>query len=244
MTVDGLDRSRREHPGGTDDGRAGKAPVLTGATGVPRTSPVPARGKLIAAFERPHGFSGRWVGPLLVLFHSELNRRAVSRIDLDLTSRTLEIGFGPGVALGLLDRRVPKGSVTGIDPSRTMIRQAARRNLGAVKAGSVRLTRGVAGHLPYRDGSFDAVLSLNNILLWGPLGRGLREVWRVLRPGGQFVVAAHEWALRGQSAPQHGDLAEVGPALEDSLAGAAFRDLRTEVIHLRIGRALLLTAFK
>jgi SAM-dependent methyltransferase len=242
--VGGLDGSHRGHPISADDVREGKASLLPGATGIPGVVAVPPRGKLIAAFERPHGFSGRWVGPLLVIFHSELNRRAVSRMDLDPTGRALEIGFGPGVALRLLDRRVPKGSVTGIDPSGTMIRQAARRNLGAIKAGSVRLTRGVAGHLPYRDRSFDAVLSLNNILLWGPLEGALREVWRVLRPGGQFVAAAHEWALRGQSAPQHGGPAQVGHTLEDALARAAFRDRRIEVIHLRIGRALLVTAYK
>jgi SAM-dependent methyltransferase len=77
-----------------------------------------------------------------------------------------------------------------------MMRQARRRNREALQAGRLDLREGTADHLPWAEGSFGAVLSLNNVLFWRPLEGSLREIRRVLLPGGTCLIGLHGAAAR------------------------------------------------
>lgn len=72
------------------------------------------------------------------------------------------------------------GRVTGLDFSERMLERARR------KSGSVRWVRGDALALPFADGSFDAATVGFGIRNVDDLEAGLRELVRVLRPGGQL----------------------------------------------------------
>lgn len=100
--------------------------------------------------------------------------------------RVLEIGCGTGSLLMALKRAQPGADAVGLDPDAAALaiarRKAARAGLG------VQLDQGFADELPYPDASFDRVLSS---FMFHHLSRGvkettLREVLRVLRPGGRF----------------------------------------------------------
>jgi SAM-dependent methyltransferase len=194
------------------------------------------------AFTEPGGTPGAIAGHLLARFNDELNRRAVARLRVPETGHLLEIGFGPGVALGYLAARVPRGHVAGLDPSEVMRTQAEKRHRAEVAAGRLELRAGRAEALPWPEGSFDAVLSLNNILLWSPRARGLAECFRVLRPSGSLLLGMHAWAARGQGGPERGDLGALDRMLRADLAAAGFEAATSEVVPLRVGRALLLSA--
>jgi SAM-dependent methyltransferase len=56
-------------------------------------------------------------------------------------------------------------------------------------------------------GSFDAVLTVNTIQLWRPFAASVREVARVLRPGGRLISYTHDWAIRRSSGLDVGDWA-------------------------------------
>jgi SAM-dependent methyltransferase len=92
-------------------------------------------------FIEPHGFAGWLAGWEMALRPS--NRRriawAVSLLEAAPTDRVLEIGFGPGIAIRELSRRVTRGLVCGVDHSAVMVRQAARRNAAAMSTGRVDL---------------------------------------------------------------------------------------------------------
>jgi ubiquinone/menaquinone biosynthesis C-methylase UbiE len=102
--------------------------------------------------------------------------------------RLLEIGPGTGYyTLDLAEWAGPNGAVEIIDIQQEMLdhamRRAAERGLSNVSP-----TRGDATNLPYDDGSFDAVVL---ITVLGEIPDGdaaLREIARVLRPGGRLVV--------------------------------------------------------
>jgi SAM-dependent methyltransferase len=97
--------------------------------------------------------------------------------------RALEFGCGTGVFL----EKVAASGVTlhGVDLSQELLEQAAERTR---KMPNVHLHRGNAEHLPFADGTFDAVYG-SSILHHLNLVPALQEVFRVLKAGGKFVFA-------------------------------------------------------
>ncbi len=100
--------------------------------------------------------------------------------------RVLDVAMGTGaVACNAVRLVGPEGRVFGIDPSVGMIREAQKVFKGPV-------TRGVAGHLPFRDDRFDYLtmgIALRHV---ADLGEAFGEYYRVLKPGGTvWILEAH-----------------------------------------------------
>lgn len=110
------------------------------------------------------------------------------------TGRTLEVGVGTGANLG----HYPPGiEVIGIDPSAGMLAQAREkvaREKGArstAGAPAVELLLADVGDLPFEDGTFDSVVATYVLCCVPDLPLALTEIVRVLRPGGQLLLADH-----------------------------------------------------
>jgi ubiquinone/menaquinone biosynthesis C-methylase UbiE len=86
----------------------------------------------------------------------------------------------------LLLQRVPAGSIAGVDQSQEMVRQAAIRNAEALRRRRVELRYGSAARLPFADKTFDKAFAINSMQEWPDARAGLREIWRVLKPGGSI----------------------------------------------------------
>jgi ubiquinone/menaquinone biosynthesis C-methylase UbiE len=114
--------------------------------------------------------------------------------------RTLEVGCGTGRNLPLYDRTIP---VVALELDRYVLRAAHRR------AGHVPMVVGNAEDLPFRDGTFDTVVSGLVFCSVRDADRGLSEVRRVLRPQGEFRLLEH---VRSQSA--------LGAAVQDAVQPA------------------------
>lgn len=146
-------------------------------------------------FGLPVGFLGALAGWIMGRTGQGHNEWAVAGLHVRPGDSVLEIGFGPGVGIGLLAQRATSGFVAGVDPSPVMLRQARKRNAAAVQAGRVDLREGSASALPFGDRRFDRVLSVNNIMMWPDLPESLGEVYRVLKPGGMVGIALNpRWA--------------------------------------------------
>ena len=182
-------------------------------------------------FAVPRGPLGRMAGMIMARSNADMNRVVVDLLQLTGREHVLEIGFGPGVGLKLLLGQLPSGTVAGIDPSTVMLQQATARNREAAERGRLALRLGMAATLPWSDGEFDAVMSVNNVQLWVPLEQSLREVWRVLKPGGRFAIGVHTWAL-----------AEGKEKLLAGLDVAGFVDVTANERRAHSGGALYLLA--
>jgi demethylmenaquinone methyltransferase/2-methoxy-6-polyprenyl-1,4-benzoquinol methylase len=116
-------------------------------------------------------------------------RRAVELARLGEGGRALDVGTGTGdFALALLARSPRSASVTGVDISAGMLRVADRRAAQA-RLGT-RYERLIASveSLPFSDGAFDVAMAGFVIRNVGDIPGGLREMRRVLRPGGRAVI--------------------------------------------------------
>jgi ubiquinone/menaquinone biosynthesis C-methylase UbiE len=101
-----------------------------------------------------------------------------------LGDHVLEIGAGPGAATQELRRQAPR--VTSLEWSLAFAASLATRNQG------VNVVQGDAAILPFADKSFSsviAVLVLHHLRSSEVQDRALREIYRVLRPGGVFLAA-------------------------------------------------------
>jgi len=96
--------------------------------------------------------------------------------------RALDLGTGLGDGALLVAREFPRARVRGVDLSEEMIRRAQAR-VGLDPEGRIAFKVADAGALPYEDESFDLITQLNMPPFFG-------EISRVLRPGGNAVIAA------------------------------------------------------
>lgn len=118
-----------------------------------------------------------------------LAHRLVDLAALNPVDRVLDVGAGSGiVTLALAKQIAPPGRVVGIDLSEGMLEVARGKAQAAGLDERIQLQKMDAERLEFEDGSFDAVVSLFALLHFPDPARALREMGRVVKPGGRVVV--------------------------------------------------------
>ena len=145
----------------------------------------------------PTGIVGRMLGEQMVRQHVPETTWTISLLDLRPDDQVLEIGFGAGRAIELVATQAVNGHISGIDLSQEMVRSATRRNARAIKAGQVTLRQGDVTTLPFANGQFDKVFSIQTLYFWPDLPRALAEIFRVLKPGGVLVITLSTGTIDG-----------------------------------------------
>jgi ubiquinone/menaquinone biosynthesis C-methylase UbiE len=104
----------------------------------------------------------------------------------------LEVGFGGGATLEALIRDKRCGYAGGLDASPEMVRAAERRFAPRIAEGRMAVRQGTVESIPWGDAEFDRALSVNSLFYWPDPARGVREIRRVLRPGGALVLGLRD----------------------------------------------------
>ena len=191
-------------------------------------------------FGLPRGVLGSVVGWVMAIGNADMEHRAIDALSLRDDEAVLEIGFGPGVGIRLLTRRLSDGFAAGVDPSEVMLTQAGRRNRHAVRTGKVELRQATVSSLPWPDGRFDAAVSVNNIQEWPSLSGALAELRRVVKSGGRVSIAVHAWV--DKFAKDRGDPDKPWEQhLSATLEEAGFTNVQRRRGRAVSGRAIYLT---
>jgi ubiquinone/menaquinone biosynthesis C-methylase UbiE len=102
--------------------------------------------------------------------------------------RGLDVGCGPGQFTILVAERTLAAEVWGVDLAPTMIELARRHAAESPAAGRLHFEVADVARLPFPDDHFDAVLSSGSIKHWPDQDAALREIHRVLVPGGRAFI--------------------------------------------------------
>ncbi len=102
----------------------------------------------------------------------------------------LDVGCGGGRTVSKLAAIVPQGRVYGVDYSDESVAATKRTNVRWIDLGRVEIRRGSVSDLPFPDGKFDLVTAVETHFWWPNLPGDMREVFRVMKPGGTLVLIA------------------------------------------------------
>jgi ubiquinone/menaquinone biosynthesis C-methylase UbiE len=129
-------------------------------------------------------------GRVIPGLYSLATSRAAQRLSAGGPKTVLEVGAGPGHILGALAKRNPTAHTVGVDISTAMLRQA-RRTLSKTNT-DAHLVCADGVRLPFSDGVFEGVVAsfLLDLFQKEKIPDALREMLRVLAPGGRIVVAS------------------------------------------------------
>ena len=111
--------------------------------------------------------------------------RALSGIPEDFSGKLLEVPVGTGSLTMPVYQTLPRAEITCLDYSPDMMAQA-REKAERLGLKNVAFEQGDVGALPYGDGSFDIVLSLNGFHAFPDKEAAYRVTFRVLKHGGTF----------------------------------------------------------
>jgi len=157
--------------------------------------------KILSQFRKPTGWLGQFVGSIMTLEHTPVTNWTLDLLQIQPGDRVLDAGCGSGNAMRMMLQQRKAGFVAGIDYSAAMVDQSRNRNAAAVDSGRCQIRQGDIAALPFPDGSFDKITTIETLYFWPDPLAGLVELRRVLAPGGRVAVVL-EYTRDGNDAQQ------------------------------------------
>lgn len=185
---------------------------------------------------KPSGLLGRRMVRAMNVTHAGLTDWGLEQVVVSPNAVALDVGCGGGRTVHRLARLAPEGKVFGLDYSRTSVAVSRQTNAQEVESGRVKIEQGSVAALPFPDRTFDIVTAVETHYYWPDLPRSMREILRVLKPGGTFVLIAETYRggplrlLYGMLMPLIRAAFLTDAQHRELLAQAGFTDVTTEHI--------------
>jgi ubiquinone/menaquinone biosynthesis C-methylase UbiE len=142
---------------------------------------------------KPSGWLGKRTVRAMNLGHAAMTDWGLAMLSVPRNAAVLDIGCGGGRTVQKLAALAPEGIVNGIDYSATSVTVSRDTNAKEIEAGRVRIEQGSVAALPFEDGTFDVVTAVETHYYWPDLPANVREIHRVLKPGGTFALIAETY---------------------------------------------------
>lgn len=181
---------------------------------------------------KPSGSAGARMLERMNESHSSLTDWGLSFVVMDKDADVLDIGCGGGMTLRKLSE-MTDGRVAGIDYSPDSVRKSLETVCGKAEVFECSVES-----MPFSDSSFDRIVTVESFYFWPDPAENLKEVFRVLRPGGVFQIISDTYdngrlSEAARKNVERYNLFVPGPEeLLKMLSDAGFADNR---IHLKDG---------
>ena len=137
---------------------------------------------------KPVGFGGKIMVAMMNVGHSAVARWGLQFLELAPDAMVLDCGCGGGANMKRLLKKCPQGIVKGIDYSPVSVEKSKKVNEVAVTKRRCDVLCASVAELPFESEQFDAVTAFETVYFWPDLPQCFREVYRVLKPGGTFLI--------------------------------------------------------
>ena len=137
---------------------------------------------------KPTGFGGKVMVAMMNVGHSAVARWGLQFLELAPDAIVLDCGCGGGANMKRLLKKCPQGIVKGIDYSPVSVEKTKKVNETAIAEGRCAVFQGSVEHMNFTDASFDVVTAFETVYFWPGLPKCFQEVYRVLKPGGTFLI--------------------------------------------------------
>lgn len=149
-----------------------------------------AENKKVPQVGLPRGLAGRITFIFMNRGHKSIYQNMAQVLQLQPEDDLLEVACGNGYFLKKHASHVH--SVAGLDLSELAVKMATKRNKDRVVAGTAEFVQGEASQLPWKDSKFSVATAMGGFPMFPKPLESLKEMYRVLRPGGRVVVNI-EW---------------------------------------------------
>ena len=137
---------------------------------------------------KPVGLGGRIMVSMMNLGHTPVAAWGLKFLHLSPDAKVLDCGCGGGANIKRLLKKCPQGIVKGIDYSNISVEKTKKVNEAAIAEGRCAVLQGSVADMIFADDRFDAVTAFETIYFWPDLPQCFRKVYRVLKPGGTFLI--------------------------------------------------------
>ena len=144
--------------------------------------------KFVAQTRKPEGFLGKLMVGSMNGGHAKLADWGMSHLGGITATSIAELGCGGGRNAAELLKRFPQAKLTAMDYSEVSVQKAKATNKDDIAAGRCNVLQGNVLSLPFADRSYDLATAFETVYFWPGLEKCFSEVFRVLKPGGSFMI--------------------------------------------------------
>jgi SAM-dependent methyltransferase len=188
--------------------------------------------------KKPKGLFGRLTLWRMNKSHSKLTDWGLTHTTVESQFTVLDVGCGGGRTVSKLAAIAARGKVHGIDYAEESVAASRRYNAQAIRDSRVEIHLADVGKLPFSDNTYDLVTGVETHFWWPDIAAGLREIRRVLKPGGTLILIAEVYKgadalmsrLCEKQAPISGMKMLTVDEHRDLLASAGFADVRIDAL--------------
>lgn len=139
---------------------------------------------------------GRWQLRAMNNRYSMLGVWGLSHVNFARKRLVLDVGCGGGKNLERILKQSKQINAVGVDISPASVQVTKKKNSRAVKDGRLQVVQGQAESLPFASNLFDLVTAFETVYFWD-IEKGLAEVYRTLKKGGQFLIVNESQSSKG-----------------------------------------------
>src|SRR5215469_12195228 len=140
--------------------------------------------------QKPSGWMGRFTLWSMNSRHSKLTDWGLQHVPVAQHPSILDVGCGGGRTVSKLAAMATAGKVYGVDFSEDSVAVSKKTNARWMAMGRVELQQASVSQLPFPDGTFDLVTGVETHFWWPDLPGDMREIFRVVKPGGKLILIA------------------------------------------------------